>query len=105
MPGHYSSALRTIVKCSRRPVLPPVSVHPPEPFRAYLDTAFRYAFLQGPDRVRSRQDALCCGLNCGSLAHRIIRDLFGYVLPATYQYTELSIDQEHFTALPCRRPA
>ena len=39
------------------------------------------------------------GLNCVSLAHLIIRDLFGYVLPATYQCTELSADQEHFMSV------
>jgi hypothetical protein len=72
----------------------------PEPFRSYLDPAFRYVFSQGPDRVRSRQDALSDGLNCVSLAHLIIRDLFGYVLPATYQCTELSTDQEHFISIP-----
>jgi cell wall-associated NlpC family hydrolase len=55
---------------------------------------------QGPDRARSRQDALSDGLNCISLAHLIIRDLFGYVLPATYQCTELSTDQEHFMSIP-----
>jgi hypothetical protein len=71
-----------------------------EPFRSYLDPAFRYVFSQGPDRVRSRQDALSDGLNCVSLAHLIIHDLFGYVLPATYQCTELSTDEEHFTSIP-----
>ena len=40
------------------------------------------------------------GLNCISLAHLIIRDLFGYVLPATYQCPELSTDQEHFMFIP-----
>jgi len=40
------------------------------------------------------------GLNCISLAHLIIHDLFGYVLPVTYQCTELSTDQEHFTSIP-----
>ena len=58
---------------------------------------------QGPDRVRSRQDALSAGLNCVSLAHLIIRDLFGYVLPATYQCTELSTDQQHFMSIPSAR--
>jgi hypothetical protein len=71
-----------------------------EPFRSYLDPAFRYVFSQGPDRVRSRKDALSGGLNCISLAHLIIRDLFGYVLPATYQCIELSTDQEHFISIP-----
>jgi hypothetical protein len=72
----------------------------PEPFRSYLDPAFRYVVSQGPDRVRSRQDALSAGLNCVSLAHLIIRDLFGYVLPATYQCTELSADRQHFMSIP-----
>jgi hypothetical protein len=72
----------------------------PEPFRSYLDPAFRYVFSQGPERVRSRADALSKGLNCIALAHLIIHDLFDYVLPATYRCTELSTDGEHFTSIP-----
>jgi hypothetical protein len=72
----------------------------PEPIRSYLDPSFRYVFSRGPEWVRSREDAMSGGLNCVALAHLLIRDLFGYVLPANYQCTELSTDYEHFCAIP-----
>jgi hypothetical protein len=72
----------------------------PEPIRSYLDPSFRYVFSRGPECVRSREEAISGGLNCIALAHLLVRDLFGYVLPATYQCTELSTDYEHFTAIP-----
>jgi hypothetical protein len=71
-----------------------------EPIRSYLHPSFRYVLSRGPECVRSRDEAVSGGLNCVALAHLLIRDLFGYVLPATYQCTELSTDYEHFSAVP-----
>ena len=82
-------------------VRPPSAEPPrwPEPIQSYLDPAFRYVSSRGPGYVRSREDAMSGGLNCVALAHLLIRDLFGYVLPATYQCTELSTDYQHFSAV------
>jgi hypothetical protein len=55
-----------------------------ETFLRYRDPAFRYAKSRNPARVRCRDDALRDGLNCVALAHLMIRDLFGYTLPATF---------------------
>jgi hypothetical protein len=52
-------------------------------FLRYLDPGFRYVKSQNPALVRCRDDALRDGLNCVALAHLVIRDLFGYVLPGT----------------------
>jgi hypothetical protein len=71
-----------------------------ETFLRYLDPAFRYAKSQNPARVRCRDDALRDGLNCVALAHLVIRDLFGYTLPAQLQALELVRDLEHFDAIP-----
>lgn len=68
----------------------------PDVFQQYLDPGFRYSLFQRPELVRSREDALRDGLNCVSLAHLVIRDLFGYTLPASLQSYELARDREHF---------
>jgi hypothetical protein len=73
---------------------------PQEVFPRYLDPAFRYVRSQTPARVRSWDDALCDGLNCVALAHLVIRDLFGYTLPAQLQALELTLDLEHFEPVP-----
>jgi hypothetical protein len=69
-------------------------------FLRYLDPAFRYAKSQNPALVRCRDDALRDGLNCVALAHLVIRDLFGYMLPAHLQALELVRDLEHFEPVP-----
>lgn len=71
-----------------------------EVFQSYLDPDFRYVNSQIPARVRSRESALADGLNCVALAHLVIRDLFGYTLPAKFQSTELSSDLVHFEPVP-----
>jgi hypothetical protein len=69
-------------------------------FLRYLDPAFRYVMSQNPALVRCRDDALRDGLNCVALAHLVIRDLFGYALPAQLQALELVRDLEHFEPVP-----
>jgi hypothetical protein len=69
-------------------------------FLRYLDPAFRYVKSQKPALVSCRDDALREGLNCVALAHLVIRDLFGYVLPARLQALELVRDLEHFEPVP-----
>jgi hypothetical protein len=71
-----------------------------EVFLSYLDPSFRYVFSQGPARVRHRVDAQRDGLNCVTLAHLVIRDLFGYVLPAEFQSLELFYDLDRFEPVP-----
>jgi hypothetical protein len=71
-----------------------------EVFSRCLDPAFRYVRSQSPARVRSRDDVLRDGLNCVALAHLVIRDLFGYVLPARLQALELVRDLAHFEPVP-----
>ena len=63
----------------------------------YIDPQYVYKFTQGPDVVRSREDALRDGINCISLAHLALRDLFDYELPAELFCLELYYDREHFT--------
>jgi hypothetical protein len=71
-----------------------------EPFRSYVDPAFRYVHSQGPPRVRSRADAARSGVNCVALAHLVIRDLFGFELPPALQSFELFNDLTDFEPVP-----
>jgi len=65
-------------------------------FESYIDERFVYKFTQGPDVVRSRKDALRDGLNCVSLAHLVLREMFDYQLPSDLFCTEMFYDREHF---------
>lgn len=65
---------------------------------SYIDPGFRYDFTKGPDVVRSREDALRNGINCVSLAHLVLRDMFDYELPAELFCTEMYFDRQHFTS-------
>ena len=62
----------------------------------YLDPVFEYKFTQGPHVVQSREDAIRYGINCVSLAHLALKDLFEYELPSELQCTELYMDRDHF---------
>jgi hypothetical protein len=62
----------------------------------YLNPDYRYNFWQNPDLVRSREDALRNGINCVSLAHLALKDLYGYELPSTLGCAEMYQDTEHF---------
>lgn len=64
---------------------------------SYLDPAFRYSFTQGPDVVRSLEDALQNGINCISLAHLALQDLFGVQLPSRLHCAEMYLDKTRFT--------
>lgn len=62
----------------------------------YLNPGFEYKFTQGPDLVRTREDAIRNGINCVSLAHLALKDLFDYKLPSDLMCVELHLDAEHF---------
>lgn len=68
-----------------------------EPLAQFLDPAYTYQFTQNPDVVRTKDDALREGINCVSLAHLAIKELFGYSLPPHLCCAELYLDQEYFT--------
>lgn len=65
----------------------------------YIDPAFEYKFTQGPDVVRNREDAIRYGINCVSLAHLALKDLFEYRLPPDLMCAELHMDREHFVSV------
>ena len=62
----------------------------------FLDDPYRYEFLQNPDKVRSKTDAQRDGLNCVSLAHLALKELFDYDLPPDLGCAELYLDADHF---------
>ncbi len=61
----------------------------------YLQPDYVYRFTQGPDMVRSLDDARHNGLNCIALAHLVLKDLFDYELPPEFRCVELYTDREH----------
>jgi len=65
----------------------------------YMGPEFRYAFLSGPDVVRSIEHALEHGNNCVALVHLAIKEYFGYDLPSDLHCAELYQDSRHFEKL------
>jgi hypothetical protein len=65
----------------------------------YIDPNYVYRFTHGPQLVDSRTAALQRGINCISLAHLALRDLFAYRLPADLLCCELYNDREHFRSV------
>jgi len=62
----------------------------------YLDTPFRYEFTQGPDKALTFDIALEKGINCISLAHLVLKDLYDVDLPTIYRSSELYKDSTYF---------
>ncbi len=62
----------------------------------YLDAAYVYRFSHSPNIVQDREDARRYGINCISLAHLALKDLFNYRLPPGLMCSELYADREHF---------
>lgn len=64
-------------------------------FRSYIDKRFRYVFLNGPDAVTTRTQALSEGLNCITLVHLLLKDLFDVSLPANLKGWEMFCDNPY----------
>ena|SRR3990167_8331079 len=62
----------------------------------YVDPSFVYNFAMGPDMIRTIDDARQLGINCVSLAHLALKDLFEFDVPATLNCFELFIDRQFF---------
>lgn len=62
----------------------------------YLNPAFVYRFTHNPNVVHSRQDAIRHGINCISLAHLALKDLFNHQLLPELGCAELYNDKEDF---------
>ncbi|MGD0284332.1 MAG: hypothetical protein ABSB12_01930 [Candidatus Saccharimonadales bacterium] len=65
----------------------------------FLNPDYSYRFSQNPDVVRTKEDAIRNGINCISLAHLVIKELFNYELPSGLLCAELFLDQEHFAPI------
>lgn len=62
----------------------------------YVDSDFVYRFMQNPDVVRSEEDARRDGINCVSLAHLALKELFEKELPEDLLCAELYADRDYF---------
>lgn len=65
----------------------------------FIDPEFVYSFWQGPQEVRSEEDARLRGLNCVALAHLCLESLFGYQLPPEQHCYEMFVNTSHFATL------
>ncbi len=63
----------------------------------YINPSYVYRFSQGPDVVQTTEDALKNGINCISLAHLALKDIFDYQLPSELQCAEMYLDTDRFT--------
>lgn len=69
------------------------------PLEKFVDTDFVYRFSHGPQVVATEQAARAAGINCVSLAHLALRDLYGQRLPSDLLCTEMWFDREYFRPL------
>jgi len=65
----------------------------------FVDPAFVYSFEKGPNRVSSEAVAKQEGLNCVTLAHLALDELFDRKLPANLHCYEMATDEDYFETI------
>lgn len=65
-------------------------------FSHYTIEGYVYSFTQGPDRVRSHEDARRGGINCIALAHIVLKDMFNKELPGFMKCYETFTNDQQF---------
>jgi cell wall-associated NlpC family hydrolase len=65
----------------------------------YINPGYVYRFTHGPNVVDSRESALRQGINCVSLAHLALKDLFAVQLPSNLLCSELYNDRIYFRTI------
>lgn len=65
----------------------------------FIDDRYIYKFSHGPNLVQTKEQAIRNGINCVSLAHLALRELFDVTLPATLMCSELHRDRNYFKEL------
>lgn len=71
-----------------------------EALAQFVSDEYKYRFTHGPNIIQSKEQALREGINCVSLAHLALRELYGVVLPGVLMCSELHRDREYFEAVP-----
>lgn len=71
-----------------------------DPLECFIDPTLQYRFMQDPRNVRSIEDARTGGINCITLAHLAVRELFAVELPPELHFSEAFLDRRHFTDVP-----
>ena len=67
-----------------------------ETLSQFIDDDYRYKFSHGPNIVRTKEQARREGINCVSLAHLALKELYGITLPSSLMCSELHQDREYF---------
>jgi len=65
----------------------------------FIDPEFVYNFEKGPDRVSSEAIARRDGINCVTLAHLALDELFDRKLPANLHCYEMATDKDFFETI------
>lgn len=68
-------------------------------FEQYLDPALKYDFTKGPEVVGDLEQARKMGMNCISLAHIVLKDLFDVALRPEQHCYEMYADSIHFESV------
>jgi hypothetical protein len=66
----------------------------------FLDPQLMYQYGMGPERIPDRDTALRDGINCVSLAHLVLKELFACQLPPNLDCFEMFIDEDLFVPVP-----
>lgn len=64
--------------------------------QGFLNPGFVYRFEMGPGQVPDKDTAFRSGVNCVSLAHLVLKELFGQKLPGGLDCFEMFTDRERF---------
>jgi cell wall-associated NlpC family hydrolase len=65
----------------------------------YVDPEFVYRFSQGPNKAPSEAEARRKGINCVTLAHLALRELFDQTLPTSLHCYEMATDNDYFETI------
>ena len=64
--------------------------------QGFLSSDFVYSYEMGPEQVPDTDTAFRTGINCVSLAHLVLNELFGQVLPRELDCFEMFTDKDRF---------
>lgn len=68
-------------------------------FQLFLDKGFTYNYQNGPNVIRTEEQALAEGVNCIGLMHLLLQQLFNVSLPNNLRVLEIFHDNPYFTSV------
>lgn len=62
---------------------------------SFLQARYTYVYRSSPDFIRNREDACHYGLNCGTLVHLLVHEIFDCEFPPRLMCLEMSYDKDY----------